>query len=50
MRFYTQQHNFYCGVDLHARSVACQLSASYGSFLAGSLAVLLPESQYGTIL
>jgi hypothetical protein len=21
MRFYTQQHNFYCGIDLHARSM-----------------------------
>lgn len=21
MRFYTQSHNFYCGIDLHARSM-----------------------------
>ena len=21
MRFYTRQHRFYCGVDLHARSM-----------------------------
>jgi len=21
MRFYTQQHKYYCGVDLHARSI-----------------------------
>ena len=21
MRFYTQQHRFYCGVDLHARTM-----------------------------
>jgi hypothetical protein len=21
MRFYTQQHDFYCGIDLHARSM-----------------------------
>lgn len=21
MKFYTQQHQFYCGVDLHARSL-----------------------------
>jgi hypothetical protein len=21
MRFYTQQHRYYCGVDLHARSL-----------------------------
>ena len=21
MRFYTQQHRFYCGIDLHARTM-----------------------------
>ena len=21
MRFYTQQHQYYCGIDLHARSI-----------------------------
>jgi hypothetical protein len=21
MRFYTQQHQFYCGIDLHARTM-----------------------------
>ena len=27
MRFYTQQHGFYCGIDLHARSLyLCILS------------------------
>src|SRR5215472_142980 len=29
MRFYTQQHRFYCGVDLHARTLAlCVLDAA----------------------
>jgi transposase len=29
MRFYTQQHRFYCGVDLHARTLAlCVLDAT----------------------
>ena len=28
MRFYTQQHSFYCGIDLHARTMyVCILSA-----------------------
>ena len=27
MRFYTQQHQFYCGIDLHARTMSlCILS------------------------
>ena len=29
MRFYNQQHRFYCGVDLHARTIAlCVLDAA----------------------
>ena len=29
MRFYNQQHRFYCGVDLHARTLAvCVLDAA----------------------
>ena len=29
MRFYTQQHRFYCGVDLHARTMyLCILNAA----------------------
>ena len=28
MRFYTEQHSFYCGIDLHARTMyVCILSA-----------------------
>ena len=39
MRFYTQQHRFYCGVDLHARTMyLCILDAAgqvvYGKNLA----------------
>ena len=25
MRFYTQQHQFYCGIDLHARTMYLML-------------------------
>ena len=29
MRFYTQQHHYYCGIDLHARSMyVCILDAA----------------------
>jgi hypothetical protein len=29
MRFYTQQHQFYCGIDLHARTMfVCILDQS----------------------
>src|SRR5262245_50482541 len=29
MRFYTQQHRFYCGIDLHARTISlCILDAA----------------------
>jgi hypothetical protein len=35
MRFYNQPHRFYCGVDLHARTMYatygdCKTSASWG--------------------
>ena len=31
MRFYNQQHQFYCGVDLHARTMyLCVLDAAGG--------------------
>ena len=34
MRFYTKQHRFYCGIDLHARSMyACVLDQA-GQILA----------------
>jgi hypothetical protein len=32
MRFYTQQHRFYCGVDLHARTISlCVLDTAGAS-------------------
>ena len=34
MRFYTQQHSFYCGIDLHARTMyVCVLSAEGASVI-----------------
>jgi hypothetical protein len=31
MRFYTQQHRFYCGIDLHARLLAVCIVDQAGS-------------------
>jgi hypothetical protein len=28
MRFYTKQHQFYCGIDLHARTMYCSVRES----------------------
>ena len=36
MRFYTQQHNHYCGIDLPARSL-------YGGILAQAGTMLVPK-------
>jgi transposase len=33
MRFYTQQHRFYCGVDLHARTISLCILDEHGRFL-----------------
>ncbi len=38
MRFYNQQHGFYCGVDLHARMLAvCILDAEGRIVFEGKL-------------
>src|SRR5262249_61194740 len=33
MRFYTQQHRFYCGVDLHARTLSLHILDQAGHTL-----------------
>jgi len=33
MRFYTQQHQFYCGIDLHARSMCVCIMNREGEIL-----------------
>jgi hypothetical protein len=39
MRFYNQQHRFYCGVDLHARTLSLHILAAIGrSVLAKTIA------------
>jgi hypothetical protein len=34
MRFYTNQHPFYCGIDLHARSMYVCILSHDGEILA----------------
>jgi transposase len=41
MRFYNQQHRFYCGVDLHARTLSVPVLDAQGST---ALAKTLPAS------
>jgi transposase len=43
MRFYTQQHEFYCGVDLHARSMHVCLVDAAGSTLVHKNIEARPE-------
>ena len=39
MRFYNQQHRFYCGVDLHARTLSvCILDATGATVLQQTIA------------
>ena len=39
MRFYNQQHRFYCGVDLHARTLSlCILDQAGTTILAKTIA------------
>ncbi len=33
MRFYTQQHQYYCGIDLHARSIYLCIMDQAGKIL-----------------
>ena len=44
MRFYNQQHRFYCGVDLHARTLAvCVLDAD-GQVVARANVAAVPAA------
>ena len=33
MRFYTKQHRYYCGIDLHARSMYLCILDTHGEML-----------------
>lgn len=44
MRFYTQQHNYYCGIDLHARSMYVCLLDQAGTKLVHKNLPTTPEA------
>jgi len=44
MRFYTQQHQFYCGIDLHARSLYVCILNQPGETLLHKKLPAKPES------
>ena len=43
MRFYTNQHPFYCGIDLHARSMYVCLVSHAGEILLHRTMQTAPE-------
>ena len=43
MRFYTRQHKFYCGIDLHARSMYVCVLDQEGSVLVSQNIASAPE-------
>ncbi len=44
MRFYTKQHLYYCGIDLHARSMYACIMDREGEIVAHHNMKALPES------
>ena len=44
MRFYTQEHKFYCGIDLHARSIYVCILDSHGEIMLHRNMSAEPES------
>ena len=43
MKFYTQQHRYYCGIDLHARSMYVCVLDSQGEILTHRNMACSPE-------
>ena len=43
MRFYTQQHRFYRGVDLHARTISLSILDSSGAIVREATIAASPE-------
>ena len=42
MRFYTQQHQYYCGIDLHARSIYLCIMDQAGEISCNATCVRRP--------
>ena len=49
MRFYTQQHQFYCGIDLHARTMYLCILNQAGEMLVHRNMPAAPEPFLKTI-
>ena len=49
MRFYTHQHQFYCGIDLHARAMYVCIMDQSGTVLVHKNLQTQPESFLRTI-
>jgi transposase len=49
MRFYTGQHRFYCGVDLHARTIALCVLDAEGRVAARANVAASPDAVLGTL-
>ena len=44
MRFYNQQHRFYCGIDLHARTLALSVLDATGQVVARLTVSAAPQA------
>lgn len=44
MRFYTQQHRYYCGIDLHARSMYMCILDPAGTIVVHKNLAASPEA------
>ena len=44
MRFYNQQHRFYCGVDLHARTLSLHVLDAQGKALLAQTLAARPDA------
>jgi transposase len=44
MRFYNQQHRFYCGVDLHARTLSLRILDAQGQTLLAKTIAVSPDA------
>jgi hypothetical protein len=49
MRFYTRQHRFYCGVDLHARTLALCVLDTAGQVVSRARRFERPVGRNGRV-
>jgi hypothetical protein len=49
MRFYNQQHQFYCGIDLHARTLAVCILDQAGHIVCQQTIAAAPQALLDTV-